>query len=147
LMRYAPRYFVFENVTGLLSAKDRKGHGYFEQMRDVFKECGYETEYRGFSADNYGVLQTRKRIILIGRKGKEKEFYPEPDLWKTKVTVREVFNDLPSIIAGEGSVEPCRMKSYRGKWLYESNIRNDALPVTWHQARPNNKQDLEIYRR
>jgi len=30
--------------------------------------------------------------------------------------------------------------------LYEVGIRNDSLPVTWHQARPNTEQDREIYR-
>ena len=35
---------------------------------------------------------------------------------------------------------------YRGTWQIEAGIRNEELPVTWHQARPNNEQDLEIYR-
>lgn len=147
LKRYKPAYFIFENVTGLLSAKDKKGNSYLEQMRNLFLECGYETEYRVLSAENYGVLQTRKRIILVGRLGKETGFYPEPDVWRPNVTVSEIFHDLPSIMAGQGAAAPCRMKAYGGKWLYQAGIRNDALPVTWHQARPNNKQDLEIYRR
>ena len=147
LKRYKPAYFVFENVTGLLSAKDRKGNSYFEKMRKLFLDCGYATEYRVLSAENYGVLQTRKRIVLVGRKGNETGFYPDPDMWQPKVTVGEVFSDLPVITAGEGAATPCRMKAYKRSWLYEAGIRNDALPVTWHQARPNNKQDLEIYRK
>ncbi|MEW5680291.1 DNA cytosine methyltransferase [Comamonas kerstersii] len=147
LKRYNPLYFVFENVTGLLSAKDNEGNGYFEKMRKLFLACGYETDYRVLSADDYGVLQTRKRIILVGRKGTEKEFYPEPDTWKSNVYVGEIFDDLPPVYSGEGEVTSCCMKEYHGTWLYEAGIRNDALPVTWHQARPNNEQDLEIYRR
>ena len=39
------------------------------------------------------------------------------------------------------------MKSYDGVWQYEAGIRDDDLPVTWHQARPHSDQDLKIYRR
>ena len=30
LKKYKPKYFVFENVTGLLSAKDEDGNSYLE---------------------------------------------------------------------------------------------------------------------
>ena len=146
LKRYKPSYFVFENVTGLLSARDEDGSLYFNAMRDLFLECGYETEYMTLSAEDYGVLQSRKRIILVGRRGKATGFYPEPDKWNPGVKVREVFRDLPAIGAGEGVVGPCRVKAYRGTWQIEAGIRNEDLPVTWHQSRPNNEQDLEIYR-
>ncbi|WP_392432449.1 DNA cytosine methyltransferase [Yersinia sp. HM-2024] len=147
LKRYKPEYFVFENVLGLLSAKDSGGNSYFEAMRQLFRESGYETEYRILSADDYGVLQTRKRIILVGRKGYLTGFYPELEKWNPTVNVAEVFNDLPSLKAGDGQASPCQLKPYTGKWLYEAGIRNDVMPVTWHQSRPNTAQDLEIYRR
>jgi DNA (cytosine-5)-methyltransferase 1 len=146
LKRYKPSYFVFENVTGLLSARDEDGSLYFTAMRDLFLECGYETEYMTLSAENYGVLQSRKRIILVGRRGKATGFYPEPDKWNPGVKVGEVFRDLPAIGAGEGVTGPCRVKTYSGTWQIEADIRNEELPVTWHQARPNTEQDLEIYR-
>ena len=145
LKRYKPAYFVFENVTGLFSACDEDGKLYFNAMRDLFFECGYETEYRTLSAEDYGVLQSRKRIILVGRRGQTTGFYPEPDKWNPGVKVREVLCDLPAIGAGEGLIGPCRVKAYRGTWQIEAGIRNEELPVTWHQARSNNEQDLEIY--
>lgn len=145
LKRYHPSYFVFENVLGLLSAKDEDGRLYFATMRDLFLEYGYETEYMTLSAEDYGVLQSRKRIILVGRRGNTDGFYPEPDKWNPGVKVNELFYDLPAITAGEGITGPCRMKAYHGSWQFDAGIRNDALPVTWHQARPNRPQDLEIY--
>ena len=63
LQRYQPKYFVFENVLGLLSAKDANGNYYFQEMRNLFKKLGYETEYRILNANDYGALQARKRII------------------------------------------------------------------------------------
>lgn len=50
LKRYRPRYFVFENVLGLLSAKDEDGTLHFDNMRALFRECGYSTEFRPLNA-------------------------------------------------------------------------------------------------
>jgi len=146
LKKYKPRYFVFENVTGLLSAKSPEGTLYFDMMQDLFRDAGYETEYRVLAADDYGVLQKRKRIILVGKRGKERDFYPELSVWNPNVSVSELFEDLPKLNAGGGSLFPCKLEKYDGTYLYDSGIRNGSLEVTLHQARPNTDQDLEIYR-
>ena len=148
LKKYEPEYFVFENVPGLLSATDEKGNSYLEIMRDLFRsEYGYETNFRLLSAENYGIPQTRKRIILVGKKGKSIDFYPEPDKCKLDIFVKEILSDLPSLKADKGDLGPCNMNVDCNPWLREVGIRNDTLPVTFHQARPNNKQDREIYRK
>ena len=146
LKQYKPKYFVFENVNGLLSAKDEDGNSYLEQMHDLFRKRGYETELETLSANDYGVPQNRKRTILVGRRGKPKGFYPKLEKCESGVFVKEIFSDLPSIAAGEGEARPCNLSSYNKSWLYDAGIRNDNFPVTWHQARPNKEQDLEIYR-
>ena len=146
LKEYQPEYFLFENVTGLLSAIDEEGNSYLDLMRDLFHECGYKTELQTLSAKDYGVPQNRKRIILVGRKGKSKDFYPELDKSEPSVLVEEIFSNLPTLAAGEGQAGPCDLRSYNGSWLYDAGIRNDDCPVTWHQARPHREQDLEIYR-
>lgn len=147
LKRYQPRYFVFENVTGLLSAKSPDGELYFDKMRALFKEAGYETEYHVISANDYGVLQNRKRIILVGKRGQESGFYPHLASWKPEeVVVNEVFADLPHLRAGEGSISPCRLKEYAGDYLFRAGIKSHGTPVTFHSARSHNEQDLEIYR-
>jgi len=146
LKRYRPSWFVFENVTGILSAKDENGNLYFDNMRCLFSDAGYETEFMTVAAEQYGVLQSRKRIILVGKRGKSSGLYPEPSKWHPGVKVYEIFGDLPPLRAGEGNTGPCITKKYTGSYLYDAGIRNDALAVTWHQARPNTKQDLEIYR-
>lgn len=146
LRQYKPEYFVFENVTGLLSAKDEEGNSYLDLMRRLFSKCGYETEFMTLSAKDYGVPQIRKRIILVGKKGKSTSFYPEPDKCKSDIFVREIFSDLPAIAAGEGDAGPCSIGYYNGTWLRKVGIRNDSIPVTWHQARRQSEQNLEIYR-
>jgi len=147
LEKYKPVYFLFENVTGLLSAKDCDGKLYLDKMIKLFHKAGYSTEYKVLSASDFGVLQKRKRIILVGKRNGEKDLFPDPDIWHPGVIVNEVFSDLPVLSAGTGSDTPCKLKRYKGQWLYQSHIRNDDYPVTLHQARSHSKSDLEIYKR
>lgn len=147
LKKYQPQYFVFENVLGLLSAKDEGKTLHFSNMRALFKKYGYTTEFRQLNASNYGVLQNRKRIILIGYRGENTDFYPKIPFAESKHKVGELFCDLPAIKAGEGVITPVDTAHYTGKYLYSSGIKEyDKEPVTFHQARPNTTQDLEIYR-
>lgn len=146
LKYYQPKYFVFENVLGLLSARDPDGELYLEKMTKLFKEAGYSVEYKILNAVDFGILQNRKRIILIGKKGTDhKNFYPELNINILKATVNDALADLPEIKAGEGSHLPCEISHSQSQWLVQANIKTN-LPVTWHQSRPNTKQDLEIYR-
>lgn len=146
LERYKPLFFVFENVRGLLSARDVDGRLHLDAMRDLFFERGYETEVKTLAANNFGVLQNRKRVFLVGRLGRTGGFFPEPEEWSPKAKVNEVFADLPELDAGEGDPGPCETKSYCGTWQYDAGVRGEDMPVTWHQARPHSEQDLEIYR-
>ena len=143
---YQPNYFVFENVLGLLSAKKEDGTRYFDEMKALFSEVGYETEYEVLEAKEYGVLQNRKRIILIGRKGTEKGFYPEFEKWIPGVTVSEVLDDLKPLKAGEGSFFATPYNKSTSEYLLNSHIRNGLDFTTQHIARPNTEQDKEIYR-
>ena len=146
LEKYKPKYFVFENVPGLLSATDEKDNSYLNLMRDLFREYGYETEFEMINARNHGVPQNRKRIILVGKNGTSTGFYPKPSKCKLNALVKEILADLPHIKAGGGSVRSCSMKSNYHQWLCDTGVRNEILPVTLHQARTNNEQDREIYR-
>ena len=147
LKKYKPKYFVFENVTGLLSARDQDEKLHLNKMRDLFLQCGYKTDYKVLNAADYGVLQNRKRVILIGKYGGEENFYP-PIIKKDRLyTVSEIFKDLPKVQAGEGSCRPVKTLDYQGKYLYESGIKkkNNQM-VTFHNARPNKEPDKENYR-
>ncbi len=147
LAHYKPAYFVFENVTGLLSAKEDDGSLHFDNMLELFKKYGYMTEYRILNASDYGVLQNRRRVILIGKYEKDEvNFYPEISKMDTsKLTVSEIFKDLPKLHAGEGSYYPVKTRKYNGTYLYDVGIK-DTENVTFHIARPNTKQDLDIYK-
>ena len=145
---YQPRMFVFENVLGLLSAKNDDGTRYIDQMISLFSEVGYSTEYRLVNASDYGVLQNRKRVILIGKKGIKTGFYPDFENntdYKTAL-VKEIMEDLPKIQAGSGDWFNVRYVNNGSEYIFDSSIRNGIDFTTQHIARPHNEQDKEIYR-
>jgi len=143
---YQPQYFVFENVIGLLSAKTKEGDSYLQMMLDLFEKKGYHTEYKVLEARSFGVLQNRRRVILIGKKNGEKGFYPEFKNVGINVTVSEIFKDLPEISAGSGDFYKTSYKPYNGSYLFESQIRNGLDFTTQHIARPHTEQDKNIYK-
>ena len=146
LSKYKPLYFIFENVSGLLSACDSNGNLHFDEMRKCFKEAGYEVEFNVLSADDYGVLQSRSRIILVGRRGKKTGFYPMPEKWNPQVNVSEVLSDLPKIQSGSGTFFSQWHSKNHGDYMKNAGIACPDFPVTFHCARTHAEQDLEIYR-
>ncbi|KAF0237522.1 MAG: hypothetical protein FD181_1760 [Prolixibacteraceae bacterium] len=145
---YKPKIFVFENVLGLLSAMNEDGSKYIDQMISLFSEVGYITEYKLVNASDFGVLQNRKRVILIGKKGKETGFYPEFEKNADNKTalVKEILADLPEIQAGSGDWFNVKYKNKGSEYVFDASIRNGIDFTTQHIARPHNNQDKEIYR-
>lgn len=58
-----PRYFVAENVEGILSAN---GGAAVKLVLAAFLRLGYRTEYRRVNMAEHGVPQTRVRVIFVG---------------------------------------------------------------------------------
>jgi DNA (cytosine-5)-methyltransferase 1 len=70
-----PKFFVAENVKGLLSL----GKGLVIKMiEEDFREIGYKMEYRLLNSADYGVPQQRERVILIGNRLGLKNPFPKP---------------------------------------------------------------------
>lgn len=145
LDRYKPKMFVFENVMGLKSA----GNGiYLDNMEKLFKKKGYSMELFNVNARQFGVLQNRKRVIIIGWRN---DFIPNlPDLGNFNsgiiAKVESIFLDLPFLNAGGGENKFTRYEDLSNEYLEKSHIRNGIEIVTQHVARPNTTQDLTIYK-
>lgn len=58
-----PRYFVFENVKGLLSHDTGRT---FSTIIAALDELGYDLQWQVLNSKNFGVPQNRERIFIIG---------------------------------------------------------------------------------
>jgi DNA (cytosine-5)-methyltransferase 1 len=90
-----PRFFLAENVSGMLLGRHSKA---LENIKNMFKECGYNLSFQMLNVSDYGVPQDRKRVFFIGYRsdlGIEFEF-PQPTTpnENEKITLRNVIDDL-----------------------------------------------------
>ncbi len=149
LETFKPKMFIFENVPGLLSAANGE---HFENIKKAIEKAGYHMELDELIASDYGVLQARKRIIIVGwkkKKNKKKKNYKYPNFEKIvhDYRVKDLLDDLPitapaKIIEGKGVY---RTKTHQ--YLIDANIRESGFDIlTQHETRMHNKQDLEIYK-
>jgi len=61
-----PRYFILENVKGLLNHQGGKTFGLILRTLD---ELGYDVQYQVLNSKDYGVPQSRERVYIVGNLG------------------------------------------------------------------------------
>lgn len=142
LEKYEPKYFVFENVLGLLTAGNAK---YLIEMMELFESIGYSADYKVLNAEDYGVLQRRRRVIIIGKRTKQSFKFPElekrENTWQIK---KDLLSDLPPLLPGQ-EMHLAEYKKTSSEYLKLTGIRNGVDFVTQHITRQHNDRDLEIY--
>ena len=142
LKEFSPNYFVFENVPGLLSA----GNGsHLKNLRKYFKKIGYELDLKTLNSADFGVLQNRKRVIIIGWKKEITFSYPEFDIENKLYKTKHLLEDLRPLKPGE-KYDLIDYYTESNDYLLNSEIRNGYDFVTQHISRPHNQRDLEIYK-
>lgn len=147
LEKYKPKMFVFENVPGILSAKNGE---YLSKIFKSVNNAGYEVAIppkNYLNAKDFGVLQDRKRVIIIGWKKELGLSYPEFKIRENNYQIsKDLFSDLKSLKNGEGTLNAVEYAKPTTEYLKQAKIRNGLDYVTQHIVRPNNENDLEIYR-
>ncbi len=150
---YKPKLFVFENVPGLLSATPG-GVSIVDRITESFHNIGYEisSDLRAnalVDCTEYGIPQSRKRIVIIGinRKLAKTEahevlsdFYTNilPRFKVAPKTVADAIGDLPKIYPLPEPIKKSRTKcSHR-----DSGIKG----INNHTPRTHNVRDIEIFR-
>ena len=142
LHRYKPKMFVFENVLGLLSAGNKK---YLNEMLGLFADLGYSADVNVLDSSDFGVLQTRRRVIIVGRKGKTTFKLSSLEKCKHNWQVkRDLLSDLPSLKPGQ-ELQTAFYTKASSACLQGTGIRNGIDFTTQHICRPHNERDLEIY--
>ncbi|MDZ4846698.1 MAG: DNA cytosine methyltransferase [Chitinophagales bacterium] len=100
IKRSRPKVFVAENVKGLL-LKTRKDS--FDKIMRDFNDLGYNVTYHLYHAADYGVPQSRERVLIVGTAKGVKEFsHPEPVRKKENwMTSHEAICDLENVEVNE----------------------------------------------
>lgn len=113
LKQAKPQAFIFENVRGLASANDGDD---LEAIEDELSSAGYAIRHEVLNAADYGVPQTRDRILIIGLRSDESPHFPDPTHVKADIsltgkpswqTAGEALSDfdLDALIEDQGGYE------------------------------------------
>lgn len=90
-----PKFFLAENVSGMLSNRHNKA---VKNILKMFEDCGYDVTINLVNASDYGIAQDRKRVFYIGfRKDLNVSFvFPRPFTkeMEKKITLKDVIWDL-----------------------------------------------------
>lgn len=159
-----PKYLVFENVRGLLSAPlvhrphEQRGKSYPPLSREespggallhilsLLEAAGYPVSFTLYNTANFGVPQTRERLIFFGsRDGRKMPFmsptHDEQGLnglrkWRT---LREAIGHLPRCKRGsEAKFPDARVKYYRmlkagQNWRdLPPEVQREAMGASWY---------------
>lgn len=154
--RVRPKFFVMENVKGMLSVA--------EQVKEDFRNISYSVECHVLNAKDFGVPQNRERLIYIGncigvdneRIFREifalSENIPEHNLGDALYALRELEASRVKNATEVGSTES-------GYKIEKNNIADTNEYISYinqgrtvavasnHKARYNNDRDIEIYGR
>ena len=165
LTHFKPKVFVFENVTGLLTAKIGKRKTIDIILRELGKEYNLlaNPNEMVLNSCEYGVPQVRKRIILIGVRKDIKinpqeiysgiiktHFTPESSKQEKEnkkkfVTVKDAIYDLPQIKHGKGKgIIEHEVKNWNDFLLRVRSKEN--IELLDHVARTHNEKDRARYR-
>ncbi len=131
-----PEFFLLENVPNILSSEK----GYFKtEILKTFSNLGYDVKCKVLKSENFGVPQTRRRAVFLGRKNKLD--FDLPDGNGKTTTVSDALSDLPILKSGEGS----KKQKYTSmpKNRFQKEMRKNSKDVINHIATNHNKIALE----
>ncbi len=90
-----PKFFLVENVSGLLSSKHKNS---FDGFIKEFENLGYDVKYKLLNANDYDVPQDRKRVIIVGYRKDLKKSFVFPKARTPKLTLKDAISDLDEAI-------------------------------------------------
>jgi len=86
-----PKFFVAENVKGLLSMHDGE---IIKMIVKDFEQIGYKVDYKLVNSADYGVPQQRERVIIMGNRLELENIFPITTHKNNYVSVKSVASDL-----------------------------------------------------
>ena len=86
-----PLFFLAENVSGILLPRHKEA---FQNILNEFKSLGYNVSYFLLNANDFGVPQDRKRVIIVGYDIKMNKTFSSPKVISPKLTLKDAIWDL-----------------------------------------------------
>ena len=121
-----PKMFVIENVPGLVGLF---GGQIKDSIIEKFEKMGYYIQYKILCASDYGVPQSRRRVVFIGSRIGSFEY---PKIQEKQVTCKMALSDLPPLIDELG--EETMQYASRPKNDYQKLMRERSKEVRNHVA-------------
>lgn len=155
---YKPNFFVFENVTGMLSAAP-DGTPIVEKIRAAFDNAGYYVidDFKNaiFEVADFGIPQHRKRVIILGVRKSAFENGGNK-LWKTIVDefynvimpqykAKAIFQNVRDAIADLPKLKPSETDIKKDGHKY-SHYPIESVGVLNHVPRYHSKRDQHVFR-
>lgn len=116
-----PKWFLMENVEGLLTSNDGE---YIKETIKEFIKLGYSLRLEKVYSQEYGIPQRRKRVIIIGNRLGVDFLFPNPTTHssgkifrKSAITIEHALYGLP-----EPTIENKELK-------YETNFSNSWASI------------------
>ena len=120
-----PDIWMFENVRGLMY----KNKDYFEAIITELEDLDYIVEYKLLHAVQYGVPQTRERVIVVGHRGN----FQFPKVHSTTATAGDAIKDIVHLENGESRFLTPSMDMYVAEYEKASSC---ITPRDLHLDKP-----------
>ena len=134
---FKPKFFVMENVTGILSMQTKSGELVKDVILDEYRNAGYNVEIFVLNAAEFGVPQARIRVFFIGLRDDieydKDKIEPKGFLFgDQQITIEQAIMDLPQIQSGEGA----EIQKYETKPqnAYQKWVRKGSKEIHNHIA-------------
>ncbi len=143
LKKVKPRIFLFENVVGLKSMKNKNGALVIDDLKRAFERAGYAINMHILNSADYGVPQRRRRVFIVGSSKGEKidapkathSEYGEKGL-KKWVTAAEALSDL--------SDPPSVKYKFSPRSDFQKLMRRKSTGIFHHDVPYASNKDKEI---
>jgi DNA (cytosine-5)-methyltransferase 1 len=136
---------IGENVKGLLKKKLVSGVSYIDIIAAEFVNLGYKIQYKVCKCDQYGIPQTRERLIIVGIKENPLKWYIQfPSVTTSKPMLTEIvhYNMKGSVLVPEtlfeGIPANCILTNMNDTTIHAHN--NSAHPYLVRKLQPTETQ-------
>ena len=117
-----PKMFLFENVRGIVTARDETGEPgeVIRQLIDRFQDLGYSSRATLLNAADFGAHQRRVRCFIVGSANGTAPVFPEPTHQKTADMFHDQWRSLRIFLEVNADSNPAN-------YTYPTNVLENQL--------------------